>query len=185
MIRTTGIQTMTLRDLVMSPPVQSDSAVAMKAEVMISGMATTTNKSRVAQPRPNAARTGNRCAASKGVIPLLRISSQVTISRCRKHHSPPMNSGRTSSLTFSRGPTVAEPTRTNIEALNGKVMPIPAFPATRVAAAGLSSRDFSIHGMVTEPTVAAIAAWLWTTPPRPADATVDTQAGPPLTTADQ
>ena len=46
---------------------------------------------------------------------------------------------------------MAEPTRTNIEALNGKVMPIPAFPATRVAAAGLSSRDFSIHGMVTEP----------------------------------
>lgn len=58
----------------------------------------------------------------------------------------------------SRGPTVAEPTRTNIEALKGNVMPIPAFPATRVAAAGLSSLDFSIHGMVTEPTVAAMAA---------------------------
>ena len=65
MIRTTGIQTMTLTDLVTSPPVQSDSAVAMTAEVMISGMATTTNNSRVAQPRPNAARTGSRCAASK------------------------------------------------------------------------------------------------------------------------
>ena len=165
----------------MSPPVQSDSAVAMAPEVMISGMATTTNSSIVAQPRLNAARTGSRCAASSGVIPLLRISSQVTISRCRKHHSPPMSRGRTRSSTSSRGPTVADPTSTNIDALNGKVMPIPAFPATSVAAEGLSSRDFSIQGMVTEPTVAAIAAWLWTTPPRPADATVETQAGPPLT----
>ena len=76
---------------------------------------------------------------------------------------------------------MAEPTSTNIDALNGKVMPIPALPATSVAAEGLSSRDFSIQGMVTEPTVAAIAAWLWTTPPRPADATVETHAGPPLT----
>jgi hypothetical protein len=60
-------------------------------------------------------------------------------------------------------------------------MPMPALPATSVAADGLSRRDFSIHGIVTDPTVAAIAAWLWTTPPRPADATVETQAGPPLT----
>ena len=81
----------------------------------------------------------------------------------------------------SSGPAVADPTRTNIDALKGKVIPIPALPATSVAAEGLSSLDFSIQGMVTDPMVAAMAAWLWTTPPRPADATVETQAGPPLT----
>ncbi|MDI2023711.1 hypothetical protein PJL18_04259 [Paenarthrobacter nicotinovorans] len=181
MISTTGIQTMTLAVFVMSPPVQSDKAEAIAPEVMMRGTATTTNRSRVAQPRPNAVPTARRWALSSGVIPLLRTSNHVTIKRCRKHHRPPTSSGRTRSLTLSSGPTVADPTSTNMEALNGKVMPMPALPATRVAAEGLSSLDFSIQGMVTEPTVAAMAAWLWTTPPRPAEATVETQAGPPFT----
>ena len=61
-----------------------------------------------------------------------------------------------------------------MEALKGKVMPIPALPATRVAAVERSILVRSIQGMVTEPTVAAMAAWLCTMLPSPAEDRVET-----------
>ena len=79
-----------------------------------------------------------------------------------------------SSFADSNGPTVEEPTKTNMEALKGKVIPMPALPATMVAAVGRSIFERSIHGMVIEPTVAAMAAWLCTILPKPAEDIVDT-----------
>ncbi len=58
-------------------------------------------------------------------------------------------------------------------ALNGKVTPIPAHPATTVAASsGLTPVRF-IHGTVTVPTAAVTAAPTWAIEPKIPAATVE------------
>ena len=54
----------------------------------------------------------------------------------------------------------------NIVAENGKLTPIPAPPATIVAASGPLTPDRFIHGTVTDPTAAVTAAPMWAIAPK-------------------
>ena len=62
----------------------------------------------------------------------------------------------------------------NIVEFGGSATPSPEFPATRDAAFALDQPVSFIHGMVTEPTVAALPAVLPATSPISADPKVET-----------